>query len=427
MGAKRKFPTYAPETVKRMRTAQGAHARANVPRAKARGNIQKIGSYAGQLIASKPVGVPKVAARIRQRVFGNSGTATDKAWLFGSTMGPEAYFCRLAAQGIITHLLRECKDYRSDKGSQVTGSIFRYEVQFSPSDAQNGTGLARKMVMTLDADTSFNGMVDNPLGASGNSMTVDDVDVSVVDERNLVAQLFLQAVDGYYPTGLAANRDSFVSDSYVYRDTQFGKAQIAMNIKSDFKFQNITPATEAGQAFNVNAIDANPLQGKIATFRNLNLKWNQGWLQQQAEEDVNTLTNFSGRPTALSSWDYPQTSFNPFTTVTAEQAAMPLRMRTVFANAKTSTAVYLPPGGFKVFKTGFSFKGSIYQFMRDTTQQPNTGKYPPLGDSFALCLVPTMKSVVDEPVKVAFDYHRDGQCHIIKYRGGTLPTTNDIQ
>lgn len=74
--------------------------------------------------------------------------------------------------------------------------------------------------------------------------------------------------------------------------------------------------------------------------------------------------------------------------------------------------------------------------MRDTTQitcdaasvpAPEAiGKYPPLGDSFALCLVPSMKSIINEPVKVAFDIHRDGAAHIIKYRGGTLPTTNDI-
>lgn len=400
---------------------------------KTRKGIQKIGSYAGQLIASKPIGVPKAAARIRNRVFGDSGTATNRAWLFGSNMGNEKYYCSLAAEAIMTHMLRQIKDYRSDKGSQNSGSIYKYEVIFSPTDDKYGTGLSRKMVMSCSADSSFNGMVYNPLGALGNTVTIDAAPVTAVTERTLPAQLFLQAVDGYYPSGLAANRDAFTSDSWVYRDTQFGKAQLSMRIRSDFKFQNITPAGAGGteDSTNINAVDANPMSGKIATFRNQSPTWNKGWLANQTSSDVNILTNFSGRPATLVNWDYKQTGVEPFTVVTEEQRAMPLRMATVFGNAKTSTPVHFPPGGFKSFRTGFSYKGSIWSFMRDTTQVVNTGntagKYPPLGDSFALCLVPTMKSIVNEPVKVAFDYHRDGQAYITAYRGGTLPTTNQIE
>jgi len=161
-----------------------------------------------------------------------------------------------------------------------------------------------------------------------------------------------------------------------------------MNIRSDFKFQNVTPgAGTSGD--NINAIDANPLQGKIATFRNQSPTWNKGWLAQQLVGDQAILTDFSGRP-QFNQFDYKQTSTNPFTIVTEEQRAMPLKMRTVFGNAKTSTPVHFPPGGFKSYKTMFTFKGSMYKFMRDSTQvldNSNRGKYPPLGDSFALCLV----------------------------------------
>jgi len=398
---------------------------------KAKGRIQKIGSYAGQLIASKPVGIPKAGARVRQRVFGDSGSAVDKAWLFGSNMGNEKFYCGLAAQALVTHMLREIKDFRSDKGSKVSGSVYKYQVTFSQDDNVLASGAPKQMVMFCTADSSFNGMVYNPLGALGNTVEIDGTPVSVVVERNLVAQLFLQALQGYYPSGIAVNRDAFTTDSWVYRDTQFGQAQLSMSIKSDFKYQNITPASAGDASTNINAIDANPLQGKIATFRNQSLTWNKGWLAQQAPLDQNTLTNFSGRPSDLDDWDYKQTSVFPFTTVTSEQAAMPLRMRTVFANAKTSTPVYFPPGGFKVFKTTFTYKGTMVRFLRDSIQQgaetTPQGKYPPMGDSFALCLVPTMKSQLLEPVKVAFDIHRDGQAHMTRYRGGTLPTTNQIE
>ena len=404
--------------------------RARTAKHKSRGSVQKIGSYAGKLIASKPVGVPKAGARIRQRQFGNAGSATNKAWLFGNNLGSEKYFCTLAAQAIITHLLRELGDYRSDKGSQVSGSIYRVSMTFSPEDSLYNSS-PREVVMTLGADSSFNGMVENPLGALGNSMTIDGTTVGVVTERNFAAQLFLQAVQGYYPTGLAANRDAFDSNAYVYRDTQFGKAKLAINVRGEWKYQNITPGAGLdGHSTNINAVDANPLQGKIATYRNLSLKWNPGWLAQQTSGDREFLTDFAARPNTLSNWDYSQTSAVPFVTATKEQEAMPLRMATVFSNAKTSTFVHFPPGGFKTFKTSFSYKGSIFKFMRDTTQVRSSAlerpKYPSLGDSFALCLVPTIKSIADEPLRVAFDVHRDGQAHIIKYRGGTLPTTNFI-
>lgn len=391
----------------------------------------KVGTYAGRIIASKPVGIPKVGARIRNRTFGNQITQ-NQSWLFGNSMGNEKYFCSLAAESIITHMLREIKDFRSDKGSKVSGSVYRYEVQFSPSDSVLLSGAPKVMVMTLGADTSFNGMVYNPLGAIGNSMTIDGVNVGSVPERNLVAQLFLRAIEGYYPSGLAVNRDSFVTDSYVYRDTQFGKAMLSMRIGTDFKFQNVTPAgdgtTETDN--NVNAIDANPLMGKIATFRNMSPKWNKGWIAQQDPGDQNTLTNFSGRPFSLATFDYKQVSTSPFSIVAEEQRAMPLKMGTVFSNAQTCTTVHFPPGGYKTFKTSFSYKGSITKFMRDTTQVSSTsqdiGKYPPLGNSFGMCLVPTIKTDLHESIKMIFDYSRDGSAHIVKYRGGSLPTTNQI-
>ena len=415
-----------------MRTAQAGHARSNVP--KSRKGVTKVGSYAGQLIASKPVGMPKVAARIRNRVFGNNGAAgtVNRAWLFGSSMGNEKYYCSLAGEAIITHMLRQIGDFRSDKGSQNSGSVYKYQITFSCAQSVNGAGASREMVMVCSADSSYDGMVYNPLGALGNTVTIDGVAVAAVAERTLPYQLFEQALDGVYPSGIAVNRDAFVSDSWVYRDTQFGKAILSMGIRSDFKFQNVTPgAGTSGD--NINAIDANPLQGKIATFRNQSPTWNKGWLSQQIPTDQDLLSNFAGRPTTIGRWDYPQTSTEVFNIVTQEQQAMPLKMATVFGNAKTSTAVHFPPGGFKSYKTRFTFKGSISRFMRDSTMisfnptGTRIAKYPPLGDSFALCLVPTMKSIVNEPVKVAFDYHRDGQAHITKYRGGTLPTTNQIE
>lgn len=400
---------------------------------KVRKGIQKIGSYAGQLIASKRVTVPKAGARIRQRQFG-SNMQQNRHWTTGSTMGSEQYYCSLLAEAVTTHILRECKDFRSTKTDSSSDVIGRIKLQFSAADQIVGTGLPRDLVIDL-SNTSFDMIVYNasgtpPVPGTGPNTYTTASGVASGNDATLAAQFFLFAEKGFYPSAVYVYRE-IAADDYVeiYRDTQFGKAKVNMTIRSDFKFQNVTPGSGTS-GNNINAIDANPLQGKIATFRNQSPTWNKGFLAHIDPNDAGALTNFSGRPIVTgvgsSGWDKVQTS-NYTLPVITQLEAMPLRMTTVFGNAKTSTPVHFPPGGFKSYKTSFSYSGSIYKFLRDSTQ-PNdstlVGKYPPLGDSFALCLVPTMKSLSDEPITVTFDFHRDGLCNIVKYRGATLPATN---
>jgi len=418
-------PVYASGRKRKGQEHPGSFKR-NV-RSKKKSKRVKIGSYAGKLIASKPVTVPKAGARIRQRKYGMVESA-DKVWVFGNNLGCEQYFCSLAGEAIISHLLRECKDYRADKGQP--GSLEQYTVSFRSADALFGTGASREFIMNLAADSSFDGMVYNTLGGSGNTSIMDGVALGA-GVGNLPQILFEQAIEGFYPTGLAAGR---ATDSFVYRDTQFAKAMISIKVGCIHKFQNVTAAS--GGNDNVNAVDANPLMGKIATFRNLSPTWNKGWLSANPGGQ-NVLTNFSARASSITNWEYPMTSiFNVPADSLDELRAMPLRMPTVFANSKTSTKVHFPPGGYKTFRTGFSFKGSIFKFMRDTTQvssEPSgdkVGKYPSLGDSFGMCLVPTIKQSADSAenaLKIQFDYDRDGSAHIVKYRGGYMPTTNMIQ
>lgn len=419
------------------RTARPAPRRALRPKTrtrkhKARKGVTKIGSYAGQLIASKRVTVPKAGARIRQRQFG-SNTQDNRHWITGSTMGSEKYFCSLLAEAVTTHILRECKDFRSTKSDTSSDVVGQIKLQFSGSDSTNGPGTPKDLTVDLN-DTAFDKIVYNDVTGPGTGPNVytSDLGIATGTDATLAAQIWLFADRGFYPSAVYVYRDFAADDNVeIYRDTQFGKAKVSMTIRSDFKFQNVTPGSGTS-GNNINAIDANPLQGKIATFRNMCPTFNKGFLAHIDGGNANSLTNFSGRPistseTATSGWNRVQAS--NFTLPVMEQLeAMPLRMTTVFGNAKTSTPVHFPPGGFKSYKTGFSYSGSIWKFMRDSTQisvsATTPGKYPSLGSSFALCLVPTMKSIADEPLTVSFDFHRDGLCHIVKYRGATLPATN---
>lgn len=410
-----------PKSNKRRRTSSTTSSR------KRRG--VKIGAYAGKLIASKPVGKPKVGARVRERRFGDTGDSSNRAWLTGSSVGCERYFCTLIAEALVIHILRTIKDYRTDKQNDQSAMMDRLVFKFGRDENGDGSGsdAVFNVDMTLANDKSVDGIVRNE-GSTPNVVTFDGAEAT---NPGLNRCIWEMATRGFYPTGVHVYRGT----DEIYRDHTLDKATLTMDINGLFKFQNVTKSDSENA--NINAVDANPLTGKIATFRNMSPTWNKGWLNQQEDAVRNSLENATGRPATGDAWDYSQASNYSYPDIT-ELEAMPARMRTVFSNAKTSTRVYFPPGGFKTFKTRFTFKGHLYKAIRGLTQIKTAadissaplhvnGKYPPLGDSFALCLVPTMKSEIDETIKVQFDYQRDGFASVRRYTGGSLPTTNMFQ
>lgn len=401
----------------------------------------KIGAYSGELIASKPVKMAKPGSRIRRRQFGQVSTPS-RQWIGANSIQSEYYFFSLVAEGIIANMLKRLNDTRSDKEAPVPSSFLtRIQMNFMRDEHLSGTGADASKYVDIDLinDTSFNGIVYNNGTASaptGNPVIIDGA--AAADNTGLNQIIFNLAVLGYYPEGIFAFRGVPGSTSLgpeILRDTQLGRMNIKLDISSRHKFQNVTPAgTEGGVDMNVNAIDANPLEGHIMTFRNLAPRWNKGWKIRQGD-DISTLDDFSGRPFNKNNWDYKQLNATGTGAVRElpdinEFEAMPLRPTTVFSNAGKKGVVRFPPGGFKVFKTKFTYDGTLRKLVRDITQVSESGadgKYPPMGSSFLMCLLPTIKTTGDEAVTVAFDYVTDGKVHCSMYRGGSLPTTNFIE
>ena len=421
---------------------------------KRRGPKFKIGSYSGDLISSKAVTLPKKCARIRRREFGST-IGTNRCWVSGNSTGSEYYFMSLIAEGITTYLLSRMGDTRADKDHGGSTIMRQFEIDFIRDD--NSGSLVPPEVsqitarMTLDQQTSFNSIVYNDsVLFPKNNVKYDGVDAPVMIGLNRI--LYNMAIAGLYPCRIRGYRiDHDGADDKtveVFRDDTFGQGSLAIDIRGVHKFQNVTPAREAGVAgtsnYNVNAIDANPLEGKIMTFRNLAPTWNKGWLDIQSTAPLEA---FSGRPHGdyPSSWDYPQASNAATGTTTGlpnipELEAAPLRPMTIFSNCSRSTPVRFPPGGFKVFKTHFAKAMPLRTLIRDLTMvmadnhnvpTPTAryvnGKYPSLGDSFMMCLLPTIKTTLNEDVTMAWDFVRDGRAMYLKYKGGAMPTTNMIQ
>lgn len=401
----------------------------------------KIGAYSGALIASKPVKMAKPGSRIRRRQFGQVSTAS-RQWIGANSIQSEYYFFSLVAEGIVANMLKRLNDTRSDKEAPVPSSFLtRVQMNFMRDEHfAGGTADSSKYVdIDLVNDTSFNGIVYNTgttASPNGNPVVIDGS--AAPNNTGLNKIIYDLAIEGYYPEGIFAFRGvpgSTELGPEILRDTQLGRMTIKLDISSRHKFQNVTPAgTDGGVDMNVNAIDANPLEGHIMTFRNLAPTWNKGWKIRQGT-DIDLLDNFSGRPVGTNVWDYKQLNatasgdVRPLPDIN-EFEAMPLRPSTVFSNAGKKGVVRFPPGGFKVFTTKFTYDGPLRKLVRDITQISSDGadgKYPPMGSSFLMCLLPTIKTTGDEAVTVAFDYVTDGKVHCSMYRGGSLPTTNFIE
>ena len=131
----------------------------------------KIGSYAGKLIASKPVAKPKVGARVRERQFGDNGEegVANRAWFTGSTVGSEYYFTTLIAEAMTIQILRAIGDYRTDKQNPDSIMFSELRFVFGRDDVRKGSSTAAQFQvdMLIANDQSFDGIVRNEKPTAG--------------------------------------------------------------------------------------------------------------------------------------------------------------------------------------------------------------------------------------------------------------------
>jgi len=315
---------------------------------------------------------------------------------------------------------------------------------------------------TVKGSSSFNGIVYNgrtvgnsgpagpgplPPGLIPNLMFEgESTSPLTLAESTLQYQIFMAARHGYYPEQVLLGRVDTGGHSHeVLRDQLFGSMKLKIDISGRYRFQNVTPASTidgGSKGMNANLIDANPVAGKIFTFSNLSPRLAPSWILGQTDNTMlRQFEELYGRPYEWGETRYEQLSQKTIVVPDINQfEAAPLRPKTVWSNCKSSGPVKFPPGGFKTFKTKFTFNGTLNRFCQSLVQtqgDPNDevtvnqcdviGKYPSLGDSFVMCLRPVMKTTGDEAVTMAYDYERIGKVQCSKFIHGTMPTTNDIE
>jgi len=77
---------------------------------------------------------------------------------------------------------------------------------------------------------------------------------------------------GLYPSAIVftAPVAGIGTNHSVLRDVNLGRHVITVSCQGRFRFQNVTPAGTGAEenSTNINAVDANPVNGKVYTFRN---------------------------------------------------------------------------------------------------------------------------------------------------------------
>lgn len=454
---KRKAPRRAGPAGKRSKTS-----------AKKKGRKVVIGKDLGTIITGKPPGITKAGACIRQSYHSDpSVSAANRLWVGGNSISDERFLLDLAVEGMVEHLLRRAGDTRATKTQAYTSSpeMIFHELQMvfvrRPSIIDTTAAQVKKTIRYVlsPQSSSFNGIVYNgrtvgntgaegpgplPPGLSPNLM-YEGTSTSALPilESTLQYQIFHHARDGYYPEQVVLGRIDTGGNSHeVLRDQMFGSLKLKIDIGGRYRFQNVTPAstTDGGSnGMNANLIDANPVAGKIFTFSNLSPRLAPSWILGQTDMTMlKEIEDLYGRPFNWAETRYEQLSQKTIITPDINQfEAAPLRPKTVWSNCKTSGPVMFPPGGFKTFRTKFTYNGTLNKFCQNLVQtqgDPVTfaagdviGKYPSLGDSFMMCLRPVMKTTGDEAVTMAYDYERIGKVQCAKFVYGTMPATNDIE
>lgn len=348
-------------------------------------------------------------------------TQQNKIWVGASTVGPQINIYKVISLAILNKYLPKVGDIRSNL-AQTTGG--------GAADCFSSVKIVFDRESTIPADAG---------GDEYESSAIINSDLNTMVD-SLAVQLNNAAIRGYYPTEIFIAKKDFTSataeaDRIIFRDTMFGKTKLYVKVNGRFRFNNITPAADgaatAGQL--TTDVQANPLSGKLMAFRNQRPLFDQSYQEGLSDATtlagINNLHNLEDTNEAIGGDNASVSAF-------AHLNAPPLNMRSVFKNFKSSSNYFLKPGSFKTHYTTFEKEVTLFTFMRDFSRarynhalasNNATSKMPPYGDSFMVCLRPTIKTALNEIVKVAYDYEWKFLCALSSAKRPGLPSFSTIE
>ena len=388
-----------------------------------KGPTHKVGNFDGMISATKAPANTGVRSVVREKRFGDTDVVSSRAWIGMATTGNAARFIYTIAESCVIKMLTSIGDKRSDKalspGTIGTNEFFSYFVVIY---AQEGTSYA------APGDGAIS-------GANITNTTV------LAMANTLNTQLLDMARKGYYPAQLTVFRsDAGGNAKPIYMDQAFGKMRMNMHVAGQLRVQNITRSGEIdGGAQNnadKHAVDANPIQGSVYQFRNRVPIFRQPYLTNQPDPQHNLMESVMDTEAAPieTGINFQALNDSAMGSVTSLNAP-PLRPTTIWSNCKKTGKVYFAPGGYKILKTKYGFEGTLHALLRDYVRVvqvtgltvPISGKIPPTGDSFLMCLMPTIKTVAGEAVRLAYDAEFIYDCKAMGAKTPRMQATNFIE
>ncbi|AXH76154.1 MAG: putative capsid protein [Circoviridae sp.] len=381
----------------------------------------RVGPFLGSIAATKPVKLVKGSTLHRkvahQPLDSSSGYAGGHSmWVGGSSLGSQDDNFRVVADAFICHYLKRVKDHRSSR-TQIpdTNVQERIWLQMTITFGRVGSNTQSGYSYPLLND-DINAMV-----AALTAVLKDRwVNHSEVPFKVLIEAQVHDPVHGLPPRT-------------IFRDDFCQKAIFTFSSRANFKINNTTMAGTAGDgASNVNAVDANPIDGRIYTFRNRVPVMSPSFLEnlpaiQKANLEQISLIN----PGVLQDYGVGFGVFNVMN-IPESLSAPPLRPAVVFNNCKTSTKVAFAPGGYKTFNMSYAHEGTMnslfkhiceQEFVNSTTQRI----VPPGADSFMMCLKPTIRTGGANEMALHTQAEFVYKVNMKAGKPAKLPTVQDIE
>ena len=255
--------------------------------------------------------------------------------------------------------------------------------------------------------------------------------------QGLAWALFDKARQGLYPHEVEMV-NSTVGPHFI--SSAIGESIIDIRIKTNVKFQNTTPADDdpdaTGVDMNKNAINANPLQGKIMRFSDIAPKFVNGVLDDISagekalsaviSNDISSVVSGNGKMNTSALYDGNGVAL-------ARYFEPPKRPLALWRNVTHTANVHLQPGGYRNLAFVFNYHGTLSRLMEHLAVTQNApGTYddyrflPKLGASYMIALEPAIRTTDNERIRVAWNRDIDVKSSFKFHRKPQLPQKNTV-
>lgn len=378
---------------------------------------KRVGPFLGSIAATKPVKLVKGSTVYRKVTYKELGANTGYAgghsmWVGGSSVGNENDNFKVVADAFICHYLKRVKDHRSSRTQEVA--------------VQLKERIWAQMYITF-------GRVGSDV-QSGYQYTLlnDDINAMVTALSAQLKDRWVNHSEVPFKVSIFMRDQSSGTEFFrmIFRDDFCEKAVFTFSSKANFKINNTTMAgTDGSGASNVNAVDANPIDGRIYTFRNRVPIFNPSYLENL---DPSVKTQIDKVHLINASEDYG-VAFQVLNVTNAPDSlhAPPLRPAVIFNNCKTSTQVAFAPGGYKMFSMSYGHSGTMNSLFKHIMKQEFVTSVtqricPPGADSFLMCLKPTIRTGGANDMALHTQAEFVYKCDMKAGKPVKLPTVQDL-